>query len=107
MFTGRKDADVLKASAQATAADAVITLNAAPSNHKNHLSRIIWSYSAAPTGGRLTIAVAGVTVGTWAITAAGPAPLGVNIRDARPMTITLASGGGGVVGDIYVEYFDK
>jgi hypothetical protein len=107
MFTSRKDETPLNATAQATAAAAVVTLNAGAANHKNHLSRVIWSYSAAPSSGRLTIAVDGVTVGTWAITGAGPGVLGVNIRAAKPITITLASGGGGVVGDVYCEYFDR
>lgn len=106
MFTGRKDADVKGTSAQATNAAAVVTLDEGPGN-RVHLSRVVWSYSATPTNGRLTIAVDGATRGTWAITAAGPAPLGVNIRAARPITVTLAAGGVGVVGDVYCEYFDR
>lgn len=106
MFTGRKDADIKRLRAQQTNAAAVVTIDEGPGN-KCHLSRIIWSYSATPTNGRVTIAVDGTTVGTWAITVAGPAPLGVNVRASRPITVTLAAGGGGVVGDIYCEYFDS
>ena len=106
MFTGRKDADIKNAKAAATNGAATVTLDEGPGN-RVHLSRIVWSYSAAPTNGRLTVAVDGTTVGTWAITAAGPAPLGLNIRAARPITVTLAAGGVGIVGDVYCEYFDR
>jgi hypothetical protein len=107
MFTSRKDETPLNSAAQETNAAAVVTLNAGASNHKNHLSRVIFSYSAAPTGGRLTIAVDGATVGTWAVTGAGPGVIGVNIRAAKPITVTLAAGGSGIVGDVYCEYFDR
>jgi len=68
------------------------------------LSQVMWSYSAAPTGGSLTIAWGSVSI-VLAITAGGPGqvlfpePLRLPINTA--VTITLAGGGGSVVGTVY------
>jgi hypothetical protein len=95
---------VPKTHAPAAATPAVITLPAA-SGTRHVVDKVFGSYSAAPTGGSLTIAltVLGSAVSFLvAITAAGPfnfdffAPLQGD--DNTAITITLASGAGTVVG---------
>jgi hypothetical protein len=95
---------VPKTHAPLAATDAVITL-AAAAGTRHVVDQVFGSYSAAPTGGKLTIAVtvAGTAVSlAFEITAAGP----FDIVLAQPLqgdentaiTITLASGAGAVVG---------
>jgi hypothetical protein len=88
---------------------AVITLAAPGTNEvKRHVIHgIQWSYTAAPTGGRLTIVS---TTGSVVeldidITAAGPGALGTPISGVinSEVVITLASGAGGVVGKLNVQ----
>lgn len=87
------------------ATDAVVTLAAAET--KFHvLDWVAYSYSASPTGGALTVTIGGTTVFQVAITAAGPgmfdfsdAPI-YTITKNQAMVITLASGGGAVVGKL-------
>lgn len=86
------------------ATNAVVTLAATANNFWVISTGVIWSYSAAPTGGRLTVAVNGAVVVDIDITAAGPGflPLpeirtpGVN----QQVVVTLYSGGGSVVGKV-------
>lgn len=97
---------VPKAHAPLAATAAIITL-AAAAGTRHVVDQVFGSYSAAPTGGLLTIAL---TVGGTAvslivhITAAGPfdfvfaQPLQGD--DNTAITITLASGAGSVVGRI-------
>jgi hypothetical protein len=82
---------------------AVVTL--AASANKRHVIRfLVWSYSAAPTNGRLTITDGGVTKADLDITTSGPGPLildsvfGVN----SAVVVTLAAGSGVVVGKLTV-----
>src|SRR3990167_10859241 len=74
-----------------------ITLTAVP-NMKHRLSYVAWSYTAAPTGGRLTIANgSGNTVFDVDITASGPGALLPPDLVGSPNTaviITLAAGSG-------------
>lgn len=62
---------------------------------------IQWSYSAAPTGGRLTISD-GATLLDLDITEGGPGALaaGIPCDSGATLTITLASGAGAVVGKL-------
>lgn len=69
---------------------------------------IMWSYSAAPTGGLLTWSwvEGGVTyTESYAITAAGPGELPFQQPKVFPtgteVTITLSAGGSGVFGTLY------
>ena len=83
---------------------AVITL-AATASKKHYIPRVVWSYDAAPTGGRLTITDDGTTVFDLSITAAGPGVIDVGIESAavnKAMVITLAAGGGVVVGKVNI-----
>lgn len=64
---------------------------------------ITWSYDAAPTGGRLTITMAGTVVFDIDITAAGPGalrpvPLGGGIDET--VVVTLYAGGVGIKGKL-------
>lgn len=103
-------APVLAATADvhAPAADtaAVVTYSAA-SGQKHIISGIAWSYNGAPTGGNLKIEDgSGVTVFDMDITSAGagiiefPFPKAGSVNTA--MIITLAAGGGTVVGTLSV-----
>lgn len=95
---------VPKTHAPAAATAAIITL-AAAAGVRNVVDKVFGSYSAAPTGGSLTIAltVAGSAVSlSFAITAAGPFdmdfPVPLQGDENTAITITLASGAGAVVG---------
>jgi hypothetical protein len=95
---------VPKADAPNAATAAVITL-AAAAGVRHVVDQVFGSYSAAPTGGSLTIAltVAGATVSlVAAITAGGPFdftfPVPLQGDENTAITITLASGAGAVVG---------
>jgi molybdopterin-binding protein len=92
--------------ASATNAAAVVTV---PSESRRpYISKMVFSYSATPTNGRVTVTIGGEVVFSHAITAAGVGPLNVNIGGevGASMTVTLAAGGSGVVGDLSVERFD-
>lgn len=86
---------------------AVLTL-AAPTDtaRRRVFSSVHWSYSGAPTGGRLTIASSGQSTYDVDITAGGPGYLTFpdNFRGAAGQTVvlTLAAGGAGVSGKINV-----
>lgn len=103
MFTSRAD-KIQRQQAAATNADAVVTLNGLGRGPWVHISRIIFSYSSAPTNGRLTVASGDEPPYAWSVTAGGIGPLGVHMRLMEPVTVTLAAGGSGVEGRVYVEY---
>lgn len=92
----------------AAATNAVITLAAPGATKVNVISGVAWSYSAAPTGGRLRIEdVSGTTIFDIDITAAGPGyipfvPPKKNAALNTAMIITLFSGGGAVQGKVNV-----
>ena len=72
-----------------------------------YLVQLIWSYSATPTGGKVTITGTKGDDYDWDITASGPGPanfppLAGDINTA--MVITLAAGSGAVVGKLNVAY---
>ena len=81
-----------------------VTLQGGP-NTKLALSKIAWSYSGTPTGGR--ISMTGPTVlPDLDVTAGGPGGLqfGAVVAPAgTPIVITLAAGGVGVIGKLYAE----
>ena len=84
-------------------AAAVITYGA--SGGRVHvLDGVTFSYSGDPTGGRLTVAVAGTTRFSVAITKGGPGPIPFDppIRSGvgEAMVVTLAAGGGSLTGDL-------
>lgn len=68
-----------------------------------HVGSVHWSYSAAPTGGGLTL-TDGTTAIDFHITAAGPGSMvfdpALRFAAGATVTATLAGGGGAVVGKI-------
>ena len=96
--------------APAAATAAVCTLDA-DTDRPNRLNSVFWSYSAAPTGGSIKVeAASGSTIwGPHAITAAWPGswtfdpPLETSKNQA--LIVTLASGGGSVVGALSIGAF--
>lgn len=85
---------------------AVITLAADP-NRRHELSGLFYSYSAAPTGGLLTITIDAAIVRQWHVAAADERGRGYNppLETAlnEAMEITLAAAGAGVVGELNVD----
>lgn len=82
--------------------DVTITLPASRARHE-FAGSIYWSYSAAPTGGRLTIAGGGFGF-DMDVTAGGPGYIPFNIpqhaTDDNPIVITLYAGGATIVGKL-------
>lgn len=82
---------------------AVLTYAADPT-HQHEFDEIVWSYNAAPTGGRVTITDGGTTVFDMDITAAGPGEIGLRrpLRGAvnSTLVITLAAGGAAATGKL-------
>lgn len=83
---------------------AVVTL-AATAGWAWIVERIVWSYSATPTGGRLTIVETETTVLDIDITSGGPGPfeVGEEYSAGAAVVITLAAGSGSVVGKLNVK----
>jgi hypothetical protein len=75
-------------------------------SHRHYVAEVLWSYNAAPTGGRLTISgLQGGEVLDIDITASGPGPLllpPLAGAAGTSVVITLAGGGGAVVGKLTV-----
>jgi hypothetical protein len=92
----------------ATNTNAVITLAAPGAGKVNVLSGVAWSYSAAPTGGRLKLEdVSGTIVFDIDITSAGPGfipfvPPKKNAAANTAFIITLYAGGAGIQGKVNV-----
>lgn len=89
----------------AAANTAVVATFAAVAAQTHRLTVLVVSYSAAPTGGRITVADGGTTVLDVDLTAAGPlvVPLpagGIEGSVNTAMTVTLAAGGAAVVGKV-------
>lgn len=70
------------------------------------LCAIQWSYSAAPTGGRLSITDDGNSIFDVDITAAGPGGFQICLPGTagKDMVVTLAGGGGAIVGKLNLQY---
>lgn len=91
--------------ASATNAIATVTFSAVLTGtwRINYLFYCVWSYSAAPTGGRLYVNDGGDTIFDVDVTAAGPGamqlpPLRGTAGNA--MTVNLAAGGATIVGKL-------
>lgn len=84
---------------------AVVTIEAVAG--RQHVVQMVqWSYSTSPTGGSLTIAVAGSTVWKVDITASGPGGFSMPITGGtnQEIVVTLATGTGSCVGKLNVQY---
>jgi hypothetical protein len=84
---------------------AVITL-AAAARVKHVVHNVQWSYSAAPTGGRLTITVNAITKFDVHIIEGGPGGFSLALAGEanQAIVLTLAAGGGGIIGFLNVQY---
>jgi hypothetical protein len=86
----------------ASSGGAASTLALAPTTGRRvNISAFLWSYSSAPTGGRLSISDGTNTILDIDITAAGPGswvpPVPLAGATSATLTVTLAGGGGAVV----------
>lgn len=93
------------------AANAAATITVAADADQFHaLDWVGWSYDATPTGGKLTVAIGGVTFAEADITSAGPGMLRFDPplynseqTKSEAMVITLAAAGAGVTGKVYAR----
>src|ERR1700690_1703273 len=88
-----------------TGADAVVSLP--PLNSFRKITMIVYSYSAVPTGGKLTVTI-GTQTSVVFITTAGqmnlPIPAdGFDVPIGAAVSVTLANGGAGIQGSIVVS----
>lgn len=93
--------------ATATHAATVVTYTAV-ANGRHCLDKVQFSYSAAPTGGRLTVEDgAGNVVKDLTITAAGPLSVDLSMIGTpnTAMIITLADGGAAIVGKMNCGHY--
>ena len=72
------------------------------------LKTLSWSYSAAPTGGLVTVVCNAVTILQLDVTAAGPGfadlgPAGLECQNNFDVTVTLAAAGAAVAGRLNVS----
>jgi len=98
------DAAMVNVGAGGAASAITIVAPAASSGRFILIERVDWSYSAAPTGGRLTITDGTSTFFDIDITAAGPGFAEVYRRITKETNaiVTLAAPGGAVVGKLNV-----
>jgi hypothetical protein len=99
-------ANVLKGGHYPGANTAAVVTLAAVARTKHVIHNVQWSYSAAPTGGRIHITVAGNTVWDVDVIAGGPGGLSLAIAGAanEAVVVTLAAGGPGIIGKLNVQY---
>lgn len=102
------DADAGNVHVPAANTAAVLTF-AAVVGQRHVFIFIVWSYSGAPTGGRLTITDGGTTVLDIDITAGGPGDLAPQLRGEinSAMVVTLAAGGAGITGKLNVYKYTE
>lgn len=101
------DADVNQYATGTGGAAAAVTVTG-QTGRKVIVSQVVWSYSAAPTGGAVTI-TDGTTTLSWDVTAAGPGTVTFAIPLAfavsTNVTITVAGGGGTVVSKLVTSAY--
>lgn len=100
----RRPVDADPGNVAAPAANTAATVTFAAAAGKRHIVEFIgWSYSAAPTGGRLTVKDGATDVVLdLDVTAAGPGSISPLIRGAlgNAVEVTLAAGGAGISGKL-------
>ena len=106
----RGGADAVATNETATSgagADVSMTWDA-ETNVAHVLRDLVWSYSAAPTGGEVLVLDGTDTVVDFHVTAAGPGSVsfgsGKQGHAGRLMTVTLKGGGGAIVGKINASH---
>lgn len=93
----------VSATHQPIANTAAVATISATSGGRIKAKKVMWSYSATPTGGKLTIASASTTIHEVDIPAAGPgwADLdGLETAVGEALSATLAGGSGSVLGKV-------
>ena len=76
------------------------------------LDYVAWSYSGDPTGGKCTVEIGGTTVFEVDVTSGGPGLLNFDKHELynplqtknESLVVTLAAGGGSVVGKLQIRY---
>ena len=96
----------MKSATGAAGAVTTITLGAPSAGKRRCLSGVVWSYSAAPTGGRLTIASTGqptfdVDTPAIGLNQLDPSQTFRGMPD-QTVVVTLAAPGGAVIGKLNV-----
>jgi hypothetical protein len=91
------------------AATAVVITKTGVAAFRWCLHGVQWSYSASPTGGKLTIASGATILYETDIIAGGPGGHNIYLEAANgtDLVITLASGAGTVVGKLNVQVVSK
>ena len=86
---------------------AAIVTRAASASRKQRVYQLLWSYSAAPTGGRVRVQLGTLLVRDVDITAAGPGSVRfeppLDSADNEEMAVTLSAGGAGITGKLNVD----
>lgn len=102
------DADAGNVHVPAANTAAIVTFTAVV-GQRHVLEFVAWSYSAAPTGGRLTITDGGVTVLDVDIIAGGPGVLDVQLRSEinSAVVATLAAAGAAITGKLNVYKYTE
>ena len=94
--------------ATATGTNTAVTITlSATSGQRHYLGGILWSYSADPTGGRLTSTGLDGDELDLDIPIGGPGPVGLPPLQGSvgtEVTVTLAAGGSGIAGKLSVWY---
>lgn len=100
-FAGIHNASKLNAAGNAAAAVTVTAVT----GKRILAATVTWSYSAAPTGGKLTVTGSGTSFEVD-ITTVGPGTIDLMYAcsAATDLVVTLAAGGGTVVGKVNVAY---
>lgn len=102
-FPTRIDTTETQSATGSAGAAATLTKSAPGSGKRYAFAGIVWSYSAAPTGGALTVTIGGRTLMTFDITSAGPGFIPTPIYkggDNEALVVTLAAPGGAVIGKV-------
>lgn len=83
-------------------AAATVTLAAPGSGKRWAITGIFWSYDSAPTGGKITLTIAGSVIIEFNVTAAGPGFIPferpMDCTDNGAVSLVAAGGGGSVIG---------
>jgi hypothetical protein len=97
--------DILASKHEPAADTAAVVTLAALAGQRRIIHGIQWSYSAAPTGGLLTVTDGGVIIFAVGITAAGPGGYQLTLPGSinSAVVVTLATGAGTVVGKLSVQ----
>ena len=97
---------IIKASHYPASNTAAVITIAAVAGFQHFIHGVQWSYSAEPTGGRLTVTVNAVTVWDADVISGGPGGFSFEIPGGtnQAVVITLAAGGAGITGKLNCQH---